>query len=93
MAATGISVDVADVDAVHATAVKQGFRDRLPAPRRGVGVRRLFMPREPRDPSWDARVAAHTIPRELRIADVYIDDGRPARMVGACSVPEHERGR
>jgi hypothetical protein len=26
------------------------------------------------DPSWEARVAAHTIPRELRIADAYDPD-------------------
>ena len=45
MSAPGISVGVDDVDAVT-PGRGAGLRDRLPAPRRGVGVRR-FMLREP----------------------------------------------
>jgi hypothetical protein len=33
----GISVEVSDVDAVHARALERGVRDRLSPPRRGLG--------------------------------------------------------
>jgi uncharacterized glyoxalase superfamily protein PhnB len=46
MAAPGISVEVADVDAVHATAVEQGFEIVYPLRDENWGVRR-FMLREP----------------------------------------------
>jgi catechol 2,3-dioxygenase-like lactoylglutathione lyase family enzyme len=46
MAAPGISVEVADVDTVHATAVKQGFEIVYPLRDEEWGVRR-FMLREP----------------------------------------------
>ena len=46
MAAPGISVEVADVDAVHATAVEQGFEIVYPLRDEEWGVRR-FMLREP----------------------------------------------
>jgi hypothetical protein len=46
MAAPGISVEVADVDAVHATAVKQDFEIVYPLRDEEWGVRR-FMLREP----------------------------------------------
>jgi uncharacterized glyoxalase superfamily protein PhnB len=46
MAAPGISVEVADVDAVHARAVEQGFEIAYPLRDEEWGVRR-FMLREP----------------------------------------------
>ena len=46
MAAPGISVGVADVDAVHATAVERGFEIAYPLRDEDWGVRR-FMLREP----------------------------------------------
>ena len=46
MAAPGISVEVADVDAMHATAVEQGFEIVYPLCDEEWGVRR-FMLREP----------------------------------------------
>jgi predicted enzyme related to lactoylglutathione lyase len=46
MAAPGISVEVADVDAVHASAVEQGFEIVYPLRDEEWGVRR-FMLREP----------------------------------------------
>ena len=46
MAAPGISVEVADVDAVHAKAVEQGFEIAYPLRDEEWGVRR-FMLREP----------------------------------------------
>jgi uncharacterized glyoxalase superfamily protein PhnB len=46
MAAPGISVEVADVDAVHATAVERGFEIAYPLRDEDWGVRR-FMLREP----------------------------------------------
>jgi catechol 2,3-dioxygenase-like lactoylglutathione lyase family enzyme len=46
MAAPGISVEVADVDAVHAKAVDQGFEIAYPLRDEDWGVRR-FMLREP----------------------------------------------
>jgi uncharacterized glyoxalase superfamily protein PhnB len=46
MAAPGISVEVADVDAVHAKAVEQGFEIAYPLRNEEWGVRR-FMLREP----------------------------------------------
>ena len=46
MAAPGISVGVADVDAVHAKAVEQGFEIAYPLRDEEWGVRR-FMLREP----------------------------------------------
>jgi catechol 2,3-dioxygenase-like lactoylglutathione lyase family enzyme len=46
MAAPGISVEVADVDAVHAEAVEQGFEILYPLRDEEWGVRR-FMLREP----------------------------------------------
>jgi uncharacterized glyoxalase superfamily protein PhnB len=46
MAAPGISVEVADVDAVHAKAVEQGFEVSYPLRDEAWGVRR-FMLREP----------------------------------------------
>jgi catechol 2,3-dioxygenase-like lactoylglutathione lyase family enzyme len=46
MAAPGISVEVADVDAVHAAAVEQGFEIVYPLRNEDWGVRR-FMLREP----------------------------------------------
>jgi catechol 2,3-dioxygenase-like lactoylglutathione lyase family enzyme len=46
MAAPGISVEVADVDAVHAKAVEQGFEIAYPIRDEEWGVRR-FMLREP----------------------------------------------
>src|SRR3954465_12423354 len=62
VAAPGISAEVADVDAVHATAAERGFeivyplraggragvRERLPPPRRGGGGRALHAPRAER---------------------------------------------
>lgn len=45
-AAPGISVEVSDVDAVHASAVKQGFEIAYPLRDEDWGVRR-FMLREP----------------------------------------------
>ncbi len=46
MAAPGISVEVPDVDAVHAAAVEQGFEIAYPLHDEDWGVRR-FMLREP----------------------------------------------
>lgn len=46
MAAPGISVEVADVDAVHAKAAEQGFEIAYPIRDEEWGVRR-FMLREP----------------------------------------------
>ncbi len=46
MAAPGISVEVADVDAVHATVVERGFEIAYPLRDEDWGVRR-FMLREP----------------------------------------------
>jgi len=46
MAAPGISVEVADVDAVHATAVERGYEIVYPIRDEDWGVRR-FMLREP----------------------------------------------
>src|ERR671937_1494539 len=46
MAAPGISVEVADVDAIHAKAVEQGFEIAYPLRDEEWGVRR-FMLREP----------------------------------------------
>ena len=46
MAAPGISVEVADVDAVHATAVQRGYEIVYPIRDEDWGVRR-FMLREP----------------------------------------------
>jgi uncharacterized glyoxalase superfamily protein PhnB len=46
MAAPGISVEVADVDAVHSKAVDQGFEIAYPLRDEDWGVRR-FMLREP----------------------------------------------
>ena len=46
MAAPGISVEVADVDAVHAKAVEQGLEIAYPLRDEAWGVRR-FMLREP----------------------------------------------
>jgi|SRR5688500_1640941 catechol 2,3-dioxygenase-like lactoylglutathione lyase family enzyme len=46
MAAPGISVEVADVDAVHAAALEQGFEIAYPLRDEDWGVRR-FMLREP----------------------------------------------
>ena len=46
MAAPGISIEVADVDAVHAKAVEQGFEIAYPLRDEEWGVRR-FMLREP----------------------------------------------
>jgi predicted enzyme related to lactoylglutathione lyase len=46
MAAPGISIGVADVDAVHARAVERGFEIVYPLRDEGWGVRR-FMLREP----------------------------------------------
>jgi|SRR5215211_2161381 len=46
MAAPGISVEVADVDAVHATALERGFEIAYPLRDEDWGVRR-FMLREP----------------------------------------------
>jgi uncharacterized glyoxalase superfamily protein PhnB len=46
MAAPGISVEVADVDVVHAKAVEQGFEIAYPFSDEEWGVRR-FMLREP----------------------------------------------
>lgn len=46
MAAPGISVEVDDVDAVHARAVEQGFEIAYPLRNEDWGVRR-FMLREP----------------------------------------------
>jgi len=48
MAAPGISVEVADVDAVHAKAVEQGFEIAYPRPRRGVGSPALHAARAER---------------------------------------------
>jgi catechol 2,3-dioxygenase-like lactoylglutathione lyase family enzyme len=47
MAAPGISVEVADVDAVHAAAVEQGFEIAYPLRDEEWGVRRFML----RDPS------------------------------------------
>jgi catechol 2,3-dioxygenase-like lactoylglutathione lyase family enzyme len=47
MAAPGISVEVADVDAVHARAVEQGFEIAYPLRDEEWGVRRFML----RDPS------------------------------------------
>jgi catechol 2,3-dioxygenase-like lactoylglutathione lyase family enzyme len=46
MAAPGISVELADVDAVHAKAVAQGFEIRYPLRDEDCGVRRCML-REP----------------------------------------------
>ena len=46
MAAPGISVEVADVDAVHAKAVERGYEITYPLRNEEWGVRR-FMPRDP----------------------------------------------
>jgi catechol 2,3-dioxygenase-like lactoylglutathione lyase family enzyme len=48
MAAPGISIEVADVDAVHARVVERGFEIAYPLRDEEWGVRRFML----RDPSW-----------------------------------------
>ena len=60
MAAPGVSVEVADVDAVHAMAVERGFEIAYPLRDEEWGVRRFML----RDPSGTVVNVLSHIPRE-----------------------------